>query len=185
MSDQGNTQDSDARYRIYQFDDKRDSQIIYIGLTDNLDRRTREHLRKDGLLYPLAQELRKEGLKLLPSIIDSSNDLEEARCLEKMHIQQKRPLLNIIHNQEGIREYRQVTQYAETLADLMENSGLSYREAVTFHENFNCSEGDYHSYKLIRKTAQLVRGQSGGYPFTESEILALALQISRIDEVGL
>lgn len=168
-------------YDIYQFDDQRDKTVIYIGMTNNLARRIRQHLSKDGLLYPLFQELRAEGLELLPSIIASTNYIEEARQIEKEQIQHKKPLLNRIHNQKAIYERQEAKWYAETITDLMENNGLSYREAIFCAENFLVSEGDHYNYKLIKKTAQLVRKMASERPFTESEILDIALQIYRVD----
>ena len=84
---------------IYQYHDPRTWDLVYIGLTDNLERRMKQHLlRSDSPLYPLASELRGLGLQLHSSILDSHADLETAKQLEKKYIQEKKPILNTVYN---------------------------------------------------------------------------------------
>lgn len=84
---------------IYQYHDPRNWDLVYIGLTDNLERRMKQHLfRSDSPVYPLAAELRSIGLQLHSSILDSHADLETAKQLEKKYIQEKKPILNTIYN---------------------------------------------------------------------------------------
>ncbi len=84
---------------IYQYHDPRNWDLVYIGLTDNLERRMKQHLfRSDSPVYPLAKELRELGLQLHSSILDSNSDLEVARGLEAKYIKEKKPILNTAHN---------------------------------------------------------------------------------------
>lgn len=164
-------------YHIYQFDDQRDGTVIYIGLTNDLAVRTRKHLSSKGLLYPLAQELKAEGLELCPYVLESVEDLEEARQIEKTNIQQKEPLLNTIHNQSVIKERQAEEEYKEIIENIMKNLGLNYKDAVIFDRVFNQSSGDSYTYTVIKNTAQLTRQISGAKPFSESEILSIALKV--------
>lgn len=175
---------TNAMHRIYEFDDPRDNTVIYIGLTNAPERRFRQHLHpQKGILYPLAQELEEEGLKLSPFILDLTPDLQNARQLEKMWIQKKKPLLNTQHNAAAHLERQETEQYLRQINEAME-TGLIYKEAVLFARHFCQSDGDYYNYTLIRSTAQLARKRSGLNPFTESEVFALALEICRVEQHG-
>jgi GIY-YIG catalytic domain len=84
---------------IYQYHDPRSWDLVYIGMTDNLERRMKQHFfRSNSPVYPLAKELRDLGLQLHSSILDSNPDFEVAKGLEKKYIQEKKPILNTIHN---------------------------------------------------------------------------------------
>lgn len=84
---------------IYQYHDPRTWDLVYIGLTDNLERRMKQHFyRADSPVYPLAKELRGLGLRLHASVLDQHADLKVARELERKHIQEKKPILNTTHN---------------------------------------------------------------------------------------
>lgn len=86
-------------FYIYQYHDPRTWDLVYIGLTDNLERRMKQHLfRSDSPVYPLAAELRSLGLQLHSSILDSNPDFEVAKELEKKYIKEKKPIMNSIHN---------------------------------------------------------------------------------------
>jgi hypothetical protein len=86
-------------FYIYQYHDPRTWDLVYIGLTDNLERRMKQHLfRSSSPVFPLAKELRGLGLQLHSSILDSNPDFEVARGLEKKYIQEKKPILNTVHN---------------------------------------------------------------------------------------
>lgn|SRR5262245_1218546 len=159
---------------IYEFDDNRSGDVIYIGLTNDLKRRVKQHLyRKESMIRPLAQNLSV-------SVIDWHSDLQEARKLEKMWIQRKRPLLNTAHNIASNETYQAEIQ-AEHISECLK-AGLTYKQALLFVENFCGSEGDYCNYKLIRSTAQMTRYRANLAPLTETEVLDLALQVCKIEQ---
>src|SRR2546430_11292117 len=86
-------------FYIYQHHDPRNWDLVYIGLTDNLERRMKQHhFRSDSPVYPLAKELRSLGLQLHSCVLDSNPDFEVAKELEKKYIKEKKPILNTTHN---------------------------------------------------------------------------------------
>lgn len=169
---------SSITYSIYQFDDPRTKEIIYIGVTSNPSLRFRQHLSKRGMLYSLAQELQAEGFTLSGNVLETTSDFQESRELEKMWIQQKKPLLNIIYNQEGIRQREQEEWYAQKIAELISEKGFNYKEAILYLQHFYTSEGDAYTYDIIEKAAQITARSLGRMqPLTGTEILDIALKL--------
>jgi predicted GIY-YIG superfamily endonuclease len=167
---------------IYQFDDPRTGEIIYIGVTSNLKNRLRKHLSRTGLLYPLAQELKAEGLDLGVSVLETIENPQKGREVEKKWIQIKKPLLNIIHNQEGRNQREEEERYAQKVIELMHDKGFKYREAILYMEHFYMSEGDAYTYEITEKTAEITREVLGRVePLTGSEIVKIALKYRGIE----
>jgi predicted GIY-YIG superfamily endonuclease len=166
---------------IYEFDDPRDNSVIYIGLTNNLERRVKEHVKR-GLLYPLAQELRALGLALSLSVIDSASDQQDGRHLEKKWIQKKKPLLNYAHNMRAVYEREEEEEHLQRVRECMDERELTYKEAVIFVKHFCKSEGDYYNYTIISGTAQLTRKRLGLEPLAESEVLDIALELCNAEQ---
>lgn len=173
----------DKEYSIYRFKDPRDQQIIYIGLTSDPERRYREHISKGGTLYPIAQELAAEGLQLIFEIIEKVTGLKNAFKLERDYIRHDKPLLNIIHNTTGYWERKEFERRREALTEAMEAYHFTHREAVLWHYAFFSSEGDWYTYKIIKRTAiEMQQRLQGESTLTESDILELALDITNFYE---
>lgn len=164
-------------YSIYRFTDPRDKAIIYIGLTNNPDRRYREHARENGLLYPLSQELAEEGLQLIFEILETTVGLKNAFKLEKTYIQQYQPLLNILNNADGRRMHAETYKFREDVAMAMETYHFTFEEALIWHHQFYSSEGDWHSWEIIKRAIIATQKKlQGKFNLTESEILEIALE---------
>jgi predicted GIY-YIG superfamily endonuclease len=171
-------------YSIYNFVDPRTEKSVYVGFTKNTEARFKKHLSPKGILYPLAQELKREGLALASHILETTQDLREARKLEKKWIQTKKPLLNWVHNQAGIAQQRREKEFIEDLNRLCVTKGWTQQEAILYMQHFERSQGDSYTYKVIETAAQITReflGLDGS--FTQSELLRIALKSHKGIEV--
>lgn len=168
---------TEEQYSIYHFADPRDNEEIYIGLTNNPDRRYREHTSKSGLLYPLVQELAKEGLRLIFGILETTQGIDNAYAAEKKQIRQHKPLLNILNNAIAVGERKATKQYIEDISIFMESYGFTYEQAIIFHKAFYASEGDFYTYQTIKSAVMAAaKYLQSNRVLSEPEILEIALK---------
>lgn len=172
-------------YGVYYFKDPRNQKFVYIGITIDIDRRYKEHVSKRGLLYPLVQELAKEGLQVMFDIFETIPGTKNAFKLEREYIRKYQPELNSIHNAAAVRAKREIIQYREEIASTMYLYNFTFDEALIWHNQFSATAaGDnWYTYQTIRDTAIVVAKRlQGDANFTESEILDIALEATRFYE---
>lgn len=170
---------TDDLYSIYRFRDPRDQAVIYVGVTNNPDRRYRQHVGKRGLLYPLIQELAAKGLMIIFEIIETIDGFDNASQREREHIQQNKPLLNSIHNSTVIRQRKAEEKYAEEITLKMDLYGFTYEQAVIWYQEFSASDGDWYGYQTIAKTVIATNKHFNiKTEISHSEILEIALEVS-------
>lgn len=164
-------------YSIYQYLDPRTGEILYIGLTSNPYARFKQHLSSEkGPLYSLARELRWQRIELTPTILETTEDREEAKELEKKWIKAKSPKLNQVHNQEEIERRR----YEEEISSWMQWTGWTHNEAHLYLQYFHSEGGDtYDAIEYAVHASRKLLGMDGS--FTKSEILHIALKYRGIE----
>lgn len=126
-------------YYIYGIEHDLAAFPLYIGMTDNPERRFSQHVERNVKLYKELQPLRDFAKQmqsdLNPPQIEARLEiyaqtpiLEEARELERIHIQSKGPILNIQHNEEN-RAYYISSQFIYDINRLFEEAGIPDEQA--------------------------------------------------------
>lgn len=189
----------DEDYTIYQYADPQSQEIMYIGVTNNPVRRFKQHKKNSkGACYQWLQELEEQGLEPLITIIDKEINLNIARALEKKHIKDKKPQLNISANGQAIREREELNNKNREIALLAKQYNISTSEAAFYHniqqELYEYGGGMAYAWGEINSTswaivAATVRSMEEIFkidkPLTDLEIMRLAHHvIGRNDDMG-
>jgi hypothetical protein len=160
-------------YSIYQYAHPHTGKSLYIGLTSNPRQRFLQHISSSSPLSSIIRDLNWQGIEVTPTILETTNDYEEAKQLEKRWIQTNTPLLNQVHNQEEIKRRKR----EEEITFWMKDKGWTHKEASLFLEDFWDTGDMSFTYDAIAYGAQAAReilGIEG--EFTSSEILHMALR---------
>lgn len=123
------------KYTVYKYTHPTTKKALYIGITNNPQRRHAEHSRSPkSALFEILKELREQGLDVIYEFLATDCDLHTARWLEKHSIKVNKPLLNIVSNKEARSERHSELIKNISINTFAEEHNLTISEAMPYYE---------------------------------------------------
>ncbi len=91
-------------YYVYQLTSKQLEIPLYIGLTEDPDKRFKQHVKTSSHIWRYVQDFCGPEATVHMEIVATAEDAKEGHKLEKDRIRSERPVFNIKHNEQFIFE---------------------------------------------------------------------------------